>query len=87
VIDVTAIPETPVITQSGNTLTASGNGIFSWTLNGETIADNDNSIEITESGVYGVSVMETMCASEISSASLIMFVNDSYATSQLEVLS
>ncbi|MBX7052988.1 MAG: hypothetical protein K1X54_13200 [Flavobacteriales bacterium] len=67
VLDVTPIPSTPVITQSGNTLTASGNGIFTWTLNGETLADNDNSIEITESGVYGVSVMETMCVSEVTS--------------------
>ncbi|MBX7052989.1 MAG: T9SS type A sorting domain-containing protein [Flavobacteriales bacterium] len=74
VIDVTGIPSTPVITQSGNTLTASGNGIFSWTFNGEAIADNDNSIDITESGVYGVSVMETMCASGTASGSF-EFVN------------
>ena len=67
VIDVTGIPSTPVITQSGNTLTASGNGIFTWTFNGEALAENDNSIEITESGVYGVSVMETMCVSEVTS--------------------
>lgn len=58
---------TPVITQSGNTLTASGNGIFTWTFNGEALAENDNSIEITESGVYGVSVMESMCVSGMAS--------------------
>lgn len=69
VIDVTGIPSTPVITQSGNTLTATGNGIFTWTFNGEALAENDNSIEITESGVYGVSVMETMCVSGMASGS------------------
>ncbi|MBL0316091.1 MAG: T9SS type A sorting domain-containing protein [Flavobacteriales bacterium] len=69
VIDVTGIPSTPVITQSGNTLTASGNGIFTWTFNGEALAENDNSIEITESGVYGVSVMESMCVSGMASGS------------------
>ncbi|MBL0316092.1 MAG: T9SS type A sorting domain-containing protein [Flavobacteriales bacterium] len=67
VIDVTDIPATPVITQSGNTLTASGNGIFTWTLNGEALTDIDNSIEITESGMYGVSVMESLCVSEMTS--------------------
>jgi uncharacterized repeat protein (TIGR01451 family) len=74
VIDVTAIPAIPVITQNGNTLTASGSGIFNWTLNGETIADNDNTIEITASGTYGVSVMESMCVSEVY-AGLFEFVN------------
>lgn len=81
VIDVTGIPSTPVITQSGNTLTASGNGIFTWTFNGEALAENDNSIEITESGVYGVSVMESMCVSGMASGSF-EFVNVEESTSK-----
>jgi uncharacterized repeat protein (TIGR01451 family) len=67
VLDVNAIPATPVISQSGNTLTASGNGIFQWSMNGDILLDTDNSIDITESNTYSVSVTENECSSEVSS--------------------
>jgi uncharacterized repeat protein (TIGR01451 family) len=57
-VDVFPTPTTPVITQNGNTLTATGIGTYTWTLNGEVLSDTDSSIEITETGNYGVSYVD-----------------------------
>jgi hypothetical protein len=59
-------PETPSITQDGNTLTASGSGTFIWLYNDQLLNDTDNSIEITASGDYSVSVTANGCTSETS---------------------
>jgi hypothetical protein len=57
-LNVNGIPSTPTITQIGNTLTATGNGTFIWTLNGDVLSDTDSSIEMTETGNYGVSYVD-----------------------------
>jgi uncharacterized repeat protein (TIGR01451 family) len=57
-VDVFPTPTTPVITQNGNTLTATGTGTYTWTLNGEVLSDTDSSIEMTETGNYGVSYVD-----------------------------
>ena len=57
-------PETPSITQIGNTLTASGSGTFIWLYNDQLLNDTDNSIEIAASGDYSVSVTANGCTSE-----------------------
>ena len=64
-INVTVIstPAALLITQNGNTLTASGSGFFQWTLNGEELLSGENSIEMTVSGLYGVSVTNNGCTS------------------------
>ncbi len=60
---VLSTPGLPVITQTGNTLTASGAGFFLWTFNGAEIAIGENNIEMTASGLYGVSVTSNGCTS------------------------
>ncbi len=62
-VNVIAVPEVPVISQFGNTLTTSGTGSFIWTLNGEVLSDEDNSIEFSESGIYAVTVVSDNCSS------------------------
>jgi hypothetical protein len=64
-------PETPIISQVGNTLTATGSGIFEWTLNGETLIDGENSIEINSTGNYAVSVTSNGCTSETTSGEFV----------------
>ncbi|MBX7052987.1 MAG: hypothetical protein K1X54_13195 [Flavobacteriales bacterium] len=70
---VNPIPQSPTITQEGNTLTASGSGIFEWSMNGEILPDTDNEITITETNVYSVRVIENGCSSELSSATFDYF--------------
>lgn len=53
-IEVIAVPETPIITQEENTLTASGTGTFVWSLNGEVLNGSTNVLEMTETGTYSV---------------------------------
>jgi hypothetical protein len=59
------IPSTPIITQNGNTLTATGAGDFSWALNNNPISNNNsNSLIITELGNYSVTITdENGCSS------------------------
>jgi hypothetical protein len=73
-VTVNSIPATPVITQVGNVLTASGSGIFEWIMNGEVLPDTDNSIVIEETNVYSVTMSENGCASELSSGTFELFV-------------
>jgi hypothetical protein len=61
-------PVTPIITQNGNFLVATGSGLFTWSLNGNVLDDTNNTIEITESGSYGVMVTSNGCDSEITTA-------------------
>ncbi len=61
-ISVLSVPSSPIITQDGNTLSATGTGTFVWTLNGDIISDSDNSIVMSESGLYGVTVSENGCS-------------------------
>lgn len=58
-------PTAPVITQIGNTLTATGGGVFIWTFNGDVLSASGNSIEIQESGIYSVAVVVNSCSSTI----------------------
>jgi uncharacterized repeat protein (TIGR01451 family) len=64
-IEVLATPELPVITQNGNTLSATGDGFFSWYLNGQPLPESSSDIEISESGIYAVQVTNGQCASEL----------------------
>ena len=68
-INVTVIstPAAPVISQIGNTLTATGSGVFIWTFNGDILSESGNSIEIQESGIYSVEVVVNSCSSTITS--------------------
>jgi uncharacterized repeat protein (TIGR01451 family) len=55
VLIVSPTPDAPAIIQNGNMLTATGSGVFVWSLNGEVIAGaNNNTLEITQSGNYSV---------------------------------
>lgn len=62
-VNVYDFPAPPQITQSGNTLTASGMGTFTWMLNGEQLDETSNTLEITESGEYTVFVANGNCES------------------------
>ncbi len=64
-VNVHALPATPVISQSGNVLTATGTGNFSWMLDGASIGTNSSTLTITESGNYSVTVEEEGCASNL----------------------
>jgi uncharacterized repeat protein (TIGR01451 family) len=72
-LNVNGIPATPAITQSGNTLTATGSGTFTWTLNGETLSESDSSIEMIETGNYEVSYVD-VCPS-LSASGVFDFVS------------
>jgi hypothetical protein len=67
---VNAVPDAPSIAQNGNIPTAEGNGTFVWYLNWNQIAgENGNQITISESGIYGVSVVVNDCNSALTSNS------------------
>lgn len=66
-VSVISSPETPIITQDENTLMANGSGLFTWTLNEETLSETGNTLEITETGLYTVSVTNGNCTSETAS--------------------
>jgi hypothetical protein len=53
-IEVWENPQTPIITQNENELTATGVGPFVWALNGEVINQSGNTISITQTGEYSV---------------------------------
>lgn len=56
-------PDAPIITQNGNTLTASGSGEFQWMYNEEDMMETGNTIEMISSGDYGVYVTNNGCSS------------------------
>jgi hypothetical protein len=62
-MEVIAVPEIPIITQDGNTLLASGAGTFVWSLDGVELNNTSNTIEITQTGNYSVSI-DGDCPSE-----------------------
>ncbi|MFM9986487.1 MAG: T9SS type A sorting domain-containing protein, partial [Flavobacteriales bacterium] len=64
---VSVMPATPVITQEENTLTANGTGMFIWSLDDVLIDDFDNTIGMTESGIYSVYIQNMECYSELAS--------------------
>jgi Receptor L domain len=66
-ISVIATPEAPQIEQNGNTLTASGDGLFYWEFNGNDLNENTSSIEISESGIYSVTLTSGGCTSAATS--------------------
>ena len=64
VFTIQAIPAAPVITQSNNVLSASGDGVFHWVFNEEELIETGSSIAMSSSGDYGVYVVENGCSSE-----------------------
>jgi hypothetical protein len=63
---VNAIPETPLITQTDNTLTATGTGTFVWTLDDAILNETTNTLVITQTGNYSVYI-DGPCPSEVAS--------------------
>jgi uncharacterized repeat protein (TIGR01451 family) len=62
---VNPIPDTPIISQNGNTLTASGSGTFTWFLNGNMLSESGNTIAISSGGLYSVQIEQNGCVSEM----------------------
>jgi len=65
-IQVNATPATPMITQEGNTLMASGTGSFVWSLDGVELNNTSNTLEIMQTGNYSVFI-DGACPSEAAS--------------------
>lgn len=62
-------PETPVITQNGTTLSASGSGTFTWYFNGDQIiGETSNTIIINQTGTYIVQLTSSEICSSTSSS-------------------
>jgi hypothetical protein len=76
-------PETPSLMNAGNTLFASGVGTFNWTFNGNPLSETGNTITITESGVYGVSVTLNDCTSGIAQNNFIYISVDENAITDM----
>lgn len=64
-VSVASTPAAPTIIQNGNTLTASGSGVYTWMFNDQPLSETSNTLEITESGMYSVSVVTDGCGSEL----------------------
>lgn len=70
-VTVTTIP-TPVISQNGFTLTATGTGVFQWYFNGVAIDDaNTSTLVVEEDGNYTVDVTLGGCTSALSNAATV----------------
>lgn len=78
------IPAIPSITQSGNTLTATGTGEFTWTLNGNPISNNSgNTLSVTATGTYAAIVTNSNgCTSEAGSIVVTVVSVDNYALNE-----
>jgi hypothetical protein len=62
-------PETPTISQSGNTLTSSAGSAYQWYFNGVAIAGaTAQSIDVTVNGTYQVAILNESCSSDLSNA-------------------
>jgi Arylsulfotransferase (ASST)/Secretion system C-terminal sorting domain len=62
-------PETPTISQSGNTLTSSTGSAYQWYLNGVAISGaTSQSIDVTVNGTYQVAILNQTCSSDLSNA-------------------
>jgi len=70
-LTINELPETPTMTQFGNLLSATGTGIYTWSLNGNPLSEISNELVINESGLYSVMVTLIACSSETSSGSFI----------------
>ena len=79
ILVVHTVPTAPVITQNITTLSASGSGEFHWQLNGEDLATTNSTVEMTESGVYSVFVVENGCPSAQTSGQFIMSSTSEHA--------
>jgi hypothetical protein len=79
ILVVHTVPTAPVITQNNTTLSASGSGEFHWQLNGEDLATTNSTVEMTESGVYSVFVVENGCPSAQTSGQFIMSSTSEHA--------
>ncbi len=67
---VNSIPISPFAVLCGNVLSTNGDGILTWYMNDtEVIGETSNELTNTESGMYGVSVTNNGCISEIVSGS------------------
>ncbi len=64
-LNIIDIPQAPTIIQNGNTLTASGSGVFTWSLNGVLLDEMTNTLNITESGNYSVILTSNGCESSL----------------------
>jgi hypothetical protein len=73
----------PTVTQNGNVLTASGEGIFHWMINGEVLDETDNSIVITESGNYSVYASSTGCETNLSELQFYAMNNNELSSIQI----
>jgi uncharacterized repeat protein (TIGR01451 family) len=84
-LDILGIPQAPTIIQNGNTLTASGSGLFTWMLDGVLLDEMGNTLTITQTGNYSVMVNTNGCESDMTSSEFIFIGVEELGSGQLSI--